>query len=71
METKGKRIEKRALSLEEFKHLAQPEVWRQLKVDAASGKTFSACHVAIFEKTGIWVEELVPIFKKLDANLAV
>jgi hypothetical protein len=66
-----KNIKKREMSLEEFKHLAQPEVWNALKADAISGKSFTACHCKIFEKTGIWVEELVPIFKKLDANLAV
>ncbi|MBP4136705.1 hypothetical protein [Flavobacterium geliluteum] len=65
------RAKKRELSLEEFKHLAQPEVWTAIKLDAASGKGFSACHKLIFEKTGMWVEELVPIFRKLDANLNI
>ncbi len=66
MDSKANR---RDLSLEEFKHLAQPEVWKALKIDAANGKGFEACHKVIFDKTGIWVEELVPILRKLDANL--
>ncbi len=65
------KAKKRELSLEEFKHLAQPEVWNALKQDVASGKGFTACHKLIFEKTGLWVEELVPIFRKLDANLGM
>ena len=68
MAPKGKR---RDLSLDEFKHLAQPEVWAALKKDAVSGKGFEACHKVIFQKTGIWVEELVPILRKLDANMAM
>lgn len=70
MESKTKKEAKRELTLEQFKHLAQPEVWSALKADAASGKGFEACHKVIFKKTGIWVEELVPILRKLDANLA-
>lgn len=66
---KNKKVKE--LSLKQFRHLAQPEVWKGLEADASSGKGFEACHVAIFEKTGIWVEELVPILRKLDANMAV
>ncbi len=36
-----------------------------------NGGTFSGCHKAIFEATGIWVEELVPIFQRLDTTLAM
>jgi hypothetical protein len=32
--------------------------------------TFGDCHTAIYEKTGVWVPELVPVFQKLDAMLA-
>jgi hypothetical protein len=35
-----------------------------------NGGTFMACHKAIFEATGIWIEELVPVFQRLDAALA-
>ena len=33
--------------------------------------TFSGCHVAFFEATGIWIPELVPVFQKLDAMLVM
>jgi hypothetical protein len=36
-----------------------------------NGGTFSGCHKAIFEATGIWIEELVPVFQRLDAALAM
>ena len=32
---------------------------------------FMCCHTHIFAETGIWIEELVPVFQKLDAQLAV
>ncbi|MDB5431341.1 MAG: hypothetical protein JWP35_2457 [Caulobacter sp.] len=32
--------------------------------------TFGDCHTAIFKETGVWVEDLVPVFQKLDALLA-
>jgi hypothetical protein len=34
-----------------------------------NGGSFMWCHTAIFESTGIWIEELVPVFQKLDAAL--
>ena len=36
-----------------------------------NGGSFMCCHTQIFAETGIWIEELVPIFQKLDAHLAV
>ena len=33
--------------------------------------SFMECHTAVFAQTGIWIEELVPVFQKLDAHLAV
>lgn len=33
--------------------------------------SFMCCHTQIFAETGIWIEELVPVFQKLDAHLAV
>jgi hypothetical protein len=32
--------------------------------------TFGDCHTAVFEKTGVFIPELVPVFEKLDAMLA-
>jgi hypothetical protein len=36
-----------------------------------NGGSFMCCHTQIFAETGIWIEELVPVFQKLDAHLAV
>lgn len=36
-------------------------------VSRFNGGTYSACHVAFYEATGIWIPELVPVFAKLDA----
>jgi hypothetical protein len=35
-----------------------------------NGGTFMECHKLIAEETGIWIEDLVPVFQKLDAALA-
>jgi hypothetical protein len=32
---------------------------------------FSACHVAFYKSTGIWIPELVPVFQKLDAMMVM
>ena len=73
-----KRIEKRNLSLEEFKTTPSPEAWVALqKLDPAvidllgQCKSFSDCHTKVREKTGLWIEDLAPVFQKLDACLAV
>ena len=34
-----------------------------------NGGSFMRCHTALYESTGIWIEELVPVFQKLDAAL--
>lgn len=46
-----------------------PEV--RALVGSFNGGAFMSCHTQIFAETGIWIEELVPIFQKLDAHLAV
>ncbi len=59
--------QKHAMTFEEFKLFSQPEIWAAFR---GTNKTFMDCHQAVFAKTGIWIEELVPVFQKLDANLA-
>ena len=59
---------KKAMTLDEFKTFAQPEMWNSIK---GGGKTFMDCHHEIFSKTGIWIEELVPIFQKLDSKIDI
>lgn len=34
-----------------------------------NGGSFMQCHKLIAEETGIWIEDLVPVFQKLDAAL--
>jgi hypothetical protein len=36
-----------------------------------NGGSFMDCHCRVFAETGIWIEELVPAFQRLDAHLAV
>lgn len=57
------------LTLREFQ---QEDVLKQVTdlVGSINGGTFMGCHKAIFEATGIWIDELVPVFQKLDAALA-
>lgn len=61
--------EKRNLTLDEFRAIPQPEVWEAL-LGKVQGGTFMDCHRAIRAATGIWIEELVPVFQKYDALLA-
>jgi hypothetical protein len=56
------------LTLEDFKsHRLPAELAKAL--DTFNGGSFMECHTAIFEATGIWIEELVPVFQRLDAML--
>jgi len=57
------------MTLKEFQ---QDEVLTQVAdlVGSINGGTFMGCHKALFEATGIWIDELVPVFQKLDAALA-
>ncbi|MER5777353.1 hypothetical protein ABT144_24270 [Streptomyces sp. NPDC002039] len=45
-----------------------PEI--QELVGKFNGGSFACCHTHIFAETGVWIEELVPVFQKLDAQLA-
>lgn len=36
-----------------------------------NGGAFMCCHTHIFAQTGVWIEDLVPVFQRLDAHLAV
>ena len=38
-------------------------------ISKVNGGTFMWCHQGVFAATGIWVDELVPVFQKLDAIL--
>jgi hypothetical protein len=59
----------RRLTLNEF--LADEKA-PSVKVGARfNGGAFMNCHCRVFAETGIWIEELVPVFQKLDAHIAV
>jgi hypothetical protein len=61
--------EARRMSLEEFlAHDKAPQVKVGAHFNAGS---FMDCHCRVFAETGIWIEELVPVFQRLDAHLAV
>jgi hypothetical protein len=59
----------RRLTLEEFTAEKGPEGLEQL-MGMINGGSFMQCHTEIAQATGIWIEELVPVFQKLDAMLA-
>jgi hypothetical protein len=61
--------EKKNLTLDEFRAIPQPDVWEAM-LGKVQGGTFMDCHRAIRQATGIWIEELVPVFQKYDALLA-
>jgi hypothetical protein len=66
----GKRPPKKEVTLEEFKAMRQlPEI--QAILGRFNGGSFMCCHQRIFEATGIWIPELVPVFERLDASLAL
>lgn len=60
---------KSELSLEQFKSLPAPDQWQRL-IGKISGGTFLECHARVRAETGIWIEELTPVFLKLDALTA-
>lgn len=35
-----------------------------------NGGPFMNCHCQVFAQSGIWIEELVPVFQKLDSQMA-
>jgi len=57
---------KRYLTLEQFKAQSEPAHWERLFTKIEAG-TFTACHTKVLRDHGIWIEELTPIFLKLDA----
>ena len=54
------------MTLDQFMKKAGGDEVNRL-VSRFNGGTYSGCHVAFYEATGIWIPELVPVFAKLDA----
>jgi hypothetical protein len=67
---------KQEMSLEEFTRMPMPEAWSKLQAKEGVAllrdcRTFNECHIKVREETGLWIEELVPVFRKLDASIAM
>lgn len=58
-------LQKRELNLEQFRTLAEPALWE--RIHGIDNDSLMCCHVKTFQQTGVWLEELVPVFQKLDA----
>lgn len=62
----------RKVHLDELDHYKLPPAVRKLlRDDVLNGKGFDACHRRIRKDTGLWIPELVPVFKKLDKLLGL
>jgi hypothetical protein len=61
---------KQEMTLADFVEKAGSDTVRQLFREVNAG-TYSACHCNFYEQTGIWIPELVPIFQKMDAMMAL
>jgi hypothetical protein len=62
--------ELRTLSVSEFMEVRLPGDIHNL-LEHFNGGSFMECHRQIFESTGIWVEELTPVFQRFDAMVAL
>jgi hypothetical protein len=57
------------LSLKDFQNTkGAPDI--EAVLGKLNGGSFMECHTAVFESTGVWIPELVPVFQRLDAALA-
>jgi hypothetical protein len=57
-------------SLEEFQKAELPPEVERLLGDF-NGGSFMQCHTRIYEQTGVWIDDLVPVFQRLDAALGL
>ncbi|MBB4425111.1 hypothetical protein GGD66_003668 [Bradyrhizobium sp. CIR48] len=48
-----------------------PEVQTEIRKMLGTLKGYEACHTWLYETKGIWIPELVPVFKKLDKMLEI
>lgn len=63
------KFEKRLFNLDQFRTLPEPALWERLY--GTENDSLMCCHVKTFKETGLWLEELVPVFQKLDATRGV
>lgn len=58
------------MSLEELQRGELPGEVERL-IGEFNGGSFMKCHTEIYERTGVWVDDLVPVFQRLDAALSL
>jgi hypothetical protein len=56
------------ISLAEFEKRSGPDGFQDV-LSRINGGSFMECHKLIAAETGIWIDDLVPVFQKLDAAL--
>lgn len=54
------------LSIDQFKAYKIPAEVNAI-LSKVNGGSLMCCHKLVYEATGIWIPELVPIFQKMDA----
>lgn len=59
------------LSLEKFKSSRIVPHQVESLLGQFNGGSFMKCHQLIREQYGVWIPELVPVFQRLDAALAL
>ena len=57
------------LNLDQFRTISQPAMWERLY--GIEGDSLMCCHIRTYRATGVWIEDLVPVFQKLDAARGV
>ena len=62
-------VKPRRMTIEEFRKSNILGGDLEALVGKFNGGTFMECHTWLYSETGIWIDELVPVFQKLDAAL--
>jgi len=60
----------RKITLDEFMEMPLAGGIHKL-LEHFNGGSFMECHLKVFESTGVWVDELVPVFQRFDAMVAL
>lgn len=60
------KFDAKKMSLDQFMKEAGGDKLNDLFSRVKTG-SYTACHVAFYEATGVWIPELVPVFQKMDA----
>ena len=68
---RGTTTERAMAAFPKTKSKLTPEVRSVIKRALFAGKGMEACHTWLRETKGIWIPELVPVFKKLDRMLGL